>query len=128
MEYHISEEIMANLKDKVNDLFMYCEKYGIPAFATFVVGNNKKGSEYLSTDKEYFGKIISPGSCNISLKDDKIKEHLKLCVPGYSVVHKKNNNTINGDELNNLFANLGEIPVYDDTGYDWSEIENGQKE
>ena len=59
------------LKDLVEEIRYICDMNHIPFFTTFAVGNNEKGTKYIS-------EAVSTGSRNYTLTDNRINRHLLI--------------------------------------------------
>ena len=65
------QEMKKELKEKIDDLRIFCATNGIPFFVTCAIKNDKKKTEYLN-------ELIDPALFGIHLNEDYIHEHLKV--------------------------------------------------
>lgn len=76
-EYDCREAYEAEIKEKVKNIMLACDKYKIPMFITFAVANSHETTDYIS-------EILSPTVQGRDLKKDLIAKHA-LVMSGFEV-------------------------------------------
>lgn len=92
-EFNLTDEQRATIDNVMRELLSLCQIYQVPMFATVAVANSKEGTEYCNN-------VYGAGANEITLKEDRIREHI-LIASGFSAVPKREVHNVRFEDLLN---------------------------
>ena len=80
-EYSRQDEYNNEIKQHVKEILLLCDKYQIPVFMTFAVGNNRSNTDYIT-------ETLSASAEDVVLAEDRISKYI-LIGCGFDIVPAK---------------------------------------
>jgi len=81
-EYSLSKEELEDLENRFLSVLEFCKEKKVPMFCSVAVANNKEQTSYKNI-------AYNANSHNIRLKDDQIREYVKIATKGFMAVPKR---------------------------------------
>lgn len=123
--YNRREQFNEQIEAKLAEVRRLCNRLRIPFVWVAAIGDDGSNTDYAiavdenqdedDPDKNYICNGLTPGSMEVSLSDDKIREIVKI-MNGFKAVPKDIELTLSADDIRPVSSFLGQTGAEDDEG------------